>query len=60
MSFDDNGELIAGFDITNWITFPNNSFARLKVGRLDPQAPSGKELTLNDDQIMWHRHFNQV
>nr|XP_056720339.1 vomeronasal type-2 receptor 26-like [Euleptes europaea] len=58
--FDENGELKAGFDLTNWITFPNGSFARVKVGRLDPQAFPGKELTLNDDQIVWHRTFNQV
>ncbi|XP_077169343.1 vomeronasal type-2 receptor 26-like [Paroedura picta] len=58
--FDDNGELIAGFDVTNWITFPNSSFARVKVGRLDPQAPPGKELTLHDDQMVWHTNFNQV
>nr|XP_056720338.1 vomeronasal type-2 receptor 26-like [Euleptes europaea] len=58
--FDENGELKAGFDVTNWVTFPNGSFARVKVGRLDPQTLPGKELTLNDDQIVWHRTFNQV
>ncbi|XP_061447701.1 vomeronasal type-2 receptor 26-like [Rhineura floridana] len=58
--FDKNGELIAGFDVINWITFPNGSFVRVKVGRLDPQAPLGNELTINDDQIVWHRSFNQV
>lgn len=60
MRFDENGELVAGFDVTNWITFPNGSFLRVKVGRLDLQAPSGQELTINDDQIVWHRSFNQV
>nr|XP_056720334.1 vomeronasal type-2 receptor 26-like [Euleptes europaea] len=58
--FDENGQLRAVFDLTNWVTFPNGSFARVKVGRLDPQALPGKELTLNDDQIVWHRTFNQV
>ncbi|XP_077169325.1 vomeronasal type-2 receptor 26-like [Paroedura picta] len=58
--FDENGELNVGFDVTNWVTFPNGSFARVKVGRLDPRAPPGKELTLNDYQIVWHRTFNQV
>lgn len=51
---------MAGFDVTNWVTFPNYSFARVKVGRLDPQAPRSKELTLYDDQIVWHKSFNQV
>ncbi|XP_015746013.1 vomeronasal type-2 receptor 26-like [Python bivittatus] len=60
ISFDENGELLTGFDVVNWITFPNNSFARVKVGTLEPQAPPGRELTLNDNQIVWHRSFNQV
>ncbi|XP_054850019.1 vomeronasal type-2 receptor 26-like [Eublepharis macularius] len=54
--FDQYGELVAGFDVTNWVTFSNGSFARVKMGRLDPQASSNKELTLNDNQIVWHRY----
>ncbi|XP_054850004.1 vomeronasal type-2 receptor 26-like [Eublepharis macularius] len=57
--FDENGILKAGFDVTNWVTFSNGSFLRVKVGKMDPQAPQGKELTLNDTQILWHRTFNQ-
>ncbi|XP_077169578.1 vomeronasal type-2 receptor 26-like [Paroedura picta] len=58
--FDENGELNTGFVVTNLVTFPNGSFTRVKVGRLDPQAPLGKELTLHDDHIVWHGTFNQV
>ncbi|XP_077169588.1 vomeronasal type-2 receptor 26-like [Paroedura picta] len=53
-------ELKGDFDVTNWVTFPNGSFIRLKVGSLDPWASPGEELTLHDDQIVWHRTFNQV
>ncbi|XP_058036961.1 vomeronasal type-2 receptor 26-like [Ahaetulla prasina] len=60
ITFDENRELITGFDIANWITFPNNSFSRVKVGTLEPRAPPGKELALNDNQILWHRSFNKV
>ncbi|KAM6451754.1 vomeronasal type-2 receptor 26-like [Liasis olivaceus] len=60
LSFDENRELITGFDVINWITFPNNSFVRVKVGRVDPRALPGTELTLNDNQIVWYRSFNQV
>ncbi|XP_060137281.1 vomeronasal type-2 receptor 26-like [Zootoca vivipara] len=60
VSFDQNGQLVSGFDIINWITFPNESFLRVKVGRLDSQAPLGKGLTLHDDAIMWPDRFNQV
>ncbi|XP_061447704.1 vomeronasal type-2 receptor 26-like [Rhineura floridana] len=58
--FDEKGELITGFDVTNWVTFPNQSFLRVKIGRLDPQAVPGKELTIQDERIVWHRRFNQV
>ncbi|XP_033024665.1 vomeronasal type-2 receptor 26-like [Lacerta agilis] len=58
--FDVNGELVSSFDITNWMMFPNGSVVRVKVGRLEPQAPPGKELTIHDDQIVWHQSFNQV
>ncbi|XP_060138028.1 vomeronasal type-2 receptor 26-like [Zootoca vivipara] len=36
VSFSENGEVDAGFDITNVVTFPNNSFMRVKVGRFPP------------------------
>ncbi|XP_060137189.1 vomeronasal type-2 receptor 26-like [Zootoca vivipara] len=58
--FNENRELVAGFDITNWMMFPNGSVMRVKVGRLEPQAPLGNELTMNYDQIVWHQSFNEV
>ncbi|XP_015272962.1 PREDICTED: vomeronasal type-2 receptor 26-like [Gekko japonicus] len=58
--FNENGELVEVFDVTNWVTFPNASFVRVKVGRLDPQASPGQELILNDAQIVWHKGFNQT
>ncbi|XP_077169539.1 vomeronasal type-2 receptor 26-like [Paroedura picta] len=60
IQFNENRELKGVFDVTNWVTFPNGSFIRLKVGRFDPWAPPGEELTIHDDQIVWHRTFNQV
>ncbi|XP_054849999.1 vomeronasal type-2 receptor 26-like [Eublepharis macularius] len=59
LCFHENGELKTEFDVTNWVTFKNGSFARVKVGRLDPWAPAGKELTLKDEQIVWHKTFTQ-
>ncbi|XP_033024313.1 vomeronasal type-2 receptor 26-like [Lacerta agilis] len=60
VSFDQNGELAAGFDIMNWIFPTNQSFHRVKVGRLDPQAPPDKVFKINEDAIRWHRGFNQA
>ncbi|XP_070810668.1 vomeronasal type-2 receptor 26-like [Pituophis catenifer annectens] len=56
----EKGETTGGFDITNMITFPNRSFQRFSVGRIDPSAPKGKKVFINDDLIVWHSAFNQV
>ncbi|XP_061447681.1 vomeronasal type-2 receptor 26-like [Rhineura floridana] len=60
VSFDENGELAAGFDIINWVTFPNQSFLRVKVGRLEPQASPGQKFSMNEESITWHSMFDQM
>ncbi|XP_062993241.1 vomeronasal type-2 receptor 26-like [Elgaria multicarinata webbii] len=60
VSFNDNRAMGGGFDITNLVTFPNNSFKRVKIGRLDPSDHEEMEFIINQDMIVWHRHFNQV
>ncbi|XP_044274896.1 vomeronasal type-2 receptor 26-like [Varanus komodoensis] len=60
IKFDEHGEIAAGFDITNFMIFPNKSFIRTKVGRLDPQAPPGKMFVINEDRIQWHENFLQI
>ncbi|XP_058036693.1 vomeronasal type-2 receptor 26-like [Ahaetulla prasina] len=56
----EKGEATGGFDITNLITFPNRSFQRVRVGKLDLQAPNGKELSIDEDMIVWNTAFNQI
>ncbi|XP_060541595.1 vomeronasal type-2 receptor 26-like [Pantherophis guttatus] len=56
----EKGEATGGFDITNLITFPNRSFQRIRIGKMDLQAPKGKELFIDEDGIVWHPTFNQV
>ncbi|KAF7234733.1 hypothetical protein EYD10_18310 [Varanus komodoensis] len=58
--FDVNGELASGYDIMNTITFPNQSFHRVRVGRMDPQAPSGNGFSINGSAVMWNHKFNQT
>ncbi|XP_015270464.1 PREDICTED: vomeronasal type-2 receptor 26-like [Gekko japonicus] len=60
VSFDQNMEMVAGLDIINWVTFPNQTFLRAKVGRIDPKAPEDKVLTIHEDAIIWPHMFNQV
>nr|XP_016850836.1 PREDICTED: vomeronasal type-2 receptor 26-like [Anolis carolinensis] len=60
ISFNKNGELIAGFDIVNWVTFPNETFSRVKVGRIDPQSLPTVEFTVHEDAMVWPSWFNQA
>ncbi|XP_077170153.1 vomeronasal type-2 receptor 26-like [Paroedura picta] len=56
----EDGELAAGFDITNLLTFPNNTYIRVKVGMVDPQAPPGREVTIDEGSLEWHPELIQV
>ncbi|XP_053120311.1 vomeronasal type-2 receptor 26-like [Hemicordylus capensis] len=58
--FDQNGKLVAGFDVVNWIFSSNQSVRRVKVGKMDPQAPLDKALLINEDVITWHSWFNHT
>nr|XP_060639182.1 vomeronasal type-2 receptor 26-like [Anolis sagrei ordinatus] len=55
----EKGEITMGFDITNLITFPNKSFVRVKVGRMNPWDPSGDVFSIAKE-VMWPRIYNQV
>uniref|UniRef100_A0ABM5GQ13 Vomeronasal type-2 receptor 26-like n=1 Tax=Pogona vitticeps TaxID=103695 RepID=A0ABM5GQ13_9SAUR len=60
IQFGENQELTAGFDVTNWVIFPNQSYVRVKVGRWKTEGPIEERLTLQDENIVWNQNFNQV
>ncbi|XP_054850253.1 vomeronasal type-2 receptor 26-like [Eublepharis macularius] len=57
--FDANGHLAAGYDITNLVIFPNQTFQKVRVGKVDLQAPAGQEFTINGSAIVWNQKFQQ-
>ncbi|XP_061447649.1 vomeronasal type-2 receptor 26-like [Rhineura floridana] len=60
ISLDKSGESVGGFDIINWIFFSNQSFHRVRVGRMDPQATPDQAFTIDQGAITWHSWFNQT
>ncbi|XP_063158794.1 vomeronasal type-2 receptor 26-like [Candoia aspera] len=58
--FDQNGEIATGFDVINWVTFPNQSFHQVKVGKVDPFAPPNKLLSITAENMIWPTMFNQA
>ncbi|XP_070584432.1 vomeronasal type-2 receptor 26-like [Erythrolamprus reginae] len=60
ISFNQEGSLVAGFDIINWVTFPNQSFIGVKVGRMDQWASPDKQLIIKEKKIIWHQGYNQT
>ncbi|XP_058038626.1 vomeronasal type-2 receptor 26-like [Ahaetulla prasina] len=60
ISFDHNGELIVGFDIMNWVTFSNQTFLKVKVGKMNYMSTSKQEFSINNHAITWHDIFNQT
>ncbi|XP_015268527.1 PREDICTED: vomeronasal type-2 receptor 26-like [Gekko japonicus] len=53
VSFKKNKEQGTGFDTEHLIIFPNKSFQRVKVGRLDPGAVEGKQFVIRENMINW-------
>nr|XP_028560554.1 vomeronasal type-2 receptor 26-like [Podarcis muralis] len=60
VTFDQSGQAVAGFDIVNWVTFPNQSFLRVKVGKVDSLSAKDKGFTISADDILWPSMFNQA
>ncbi|KAK9397849.1 type-2 vomeronasal receptor [Crotalus adamanteus] len=58
--FNQNGELEIGFDVINWVTFPNKSFLKVKIGGIGSVTSQEDILVIHEDAIIWPSRFNQV
>ncbi|XP_063148713.1 vomeronasal type-2 receptor 26-like [Candoia aspera] len=56
---DKNGELVADFDLVNWVRFPNRSIIWVKFGSLQRQESPGLKFTISEDDIVWPNWLNQ-
>ncbi|KAL8176267.1 UNVERIFIED_CONTAM: hypothetical protein K2H54_027593 [Gekko kuhli] len=51
----ENEALSTGYDIINWVTFPNNSFLKVQVGMIS----SSQAFAINEKAIMWNDRFKE-
>ncbi|XP_042309542.1 vomeronasal type-2 receptor 26-like [Sceloporus undulatus] len=56
----ENGELAANFDIMNWVSFPNMTYERVKVGSIEGQSPTDMKFLINTEAIVWPMGFNET
>ncbi|XP_066486132.1 vomeronasal type-2 receptor 26-like [Tiliqua scincoides] len=52
----ENGELSSGYDIINWVTFPNQSVLKSQVGEIS----SNQEFFIHADKIVWNSKFKKI
>ncbi|XP_043911523.1 extracellular calcium-sensing receptor-like [Protopterus annectens] len=60
MHFDINGDAVAMYDIINVQINEQDMFRTIKVGRVNPTAPQGEEMSINMSAILWNEIFDQV
>ncbi|MBN3324577.1 CASR protein, partial [Atractosteus spatula] len=59
VSFDENGDALAIYDVMNWQRADDGSVKTVTIGLFDESAPAGQELTLNEDRIFWNFDSNK-
>ncbi|XP_043919409.1 extracellular calcium-sensing receptor-like [Protopterus annectens] len=58
--FDENGDAVIMYEIMNIQILPDDAFHLVKVGRMEPKAPVGKEISINVSAILWNEKFTEV
>ncbi|KAM6473918.1 vomeronasal type-2 receptor 26-like [Liasis olivaceus] len=59
MYVDENGDLMADFDIVSWVLFPNMSATKVKFGTLAREGSAGVKFSISKEAIVWPQWINQ-
>ncbi|XP_030257276.1 extracellular calcium-sensing receptor-like [Sparus aurata] len=54
VSFDENGDALAIYDVMNWLWLPDGRTKVQNVGEVKRSALKGEELTIDEDKIFWN------
>ncbi|XP_005987414.2 extracellular calcium-sensing receptor-like [Latimeria chalumnae] len=55
ISFDENGDPVASYDLVNWQRGPDGAVQFVKVGHYDASLPLRRRLTIDEARIAWHK-----
>ncbi|KAL4597556.1 hypothetical protein GN956_G25925, partial [Arapaima gigas] len=58
VSFDENGDALAIYDVMNWQAAPDGTIQAVTVGTYDEAIPGTDKLTLDSDRIFWNFKSN--
>ncbi|XP_028817517.1 extracellular calcium-sensing receptor-like isoform X2 [Denticeps clupeoides] len=59
VSFDENGDALAIYDIVSWTGVSGGAMKGREVGVVDESQPAGKVLRLDDEKIVWNFENNR-
>ena len=61
VSFDENGDSVAQYDLVNWQMKEDGSVEIVNIGQYDSSFPKGKQLKLKDGtKIVWGGNNDEV
>ena len=60
VSFDENGDALAIYDVMNWLWLPDGTTKVQNVGEVKRSAFIDEELTIDEDKIFWNFESKKV
>ncbi|XP_042309228.1 vomeronasal type-2 receptor 26-like [Sceloporus undulatus] len=60
VSHEDVDLAASGFDIVNWVLFPNETKARVNIGSIEARADYETKFTIHPEAIVWPLKFNKL